>query len=257
MRVARGKLALPLADEGVRAAHALSGVLSHTTAALHWGWELKTAPTKPHVTVPEKRRVSAERRRGVQLHRADLHVDDINGVATSHEVTLLQCMRFLPFDEGLAVADSALRNGVPPSTLRRISASVRGPGSPQVRRICVEATPKAANPFESSLRGIACDVTGLNVKPQLYIAERTRPDLVDQDLRVVLEADSFAWHGSRAALRRDAKRYNLMVVDGWIVLRFAWEDVMGDPDYVRETLAAVVQLAQGRGEVRCPRCIAA
>ena len=57
---------------------------------------------------------------------------------------------------------------------------------------------------------------------------------------MILEADSFEWHGDRAALRRDARRYNLLVVDGWIVLRFAWEDVMFDPAYVREVLVAVV-----------------
>lgn len=257
LRVARGKLALPQADEALTAAHALAGVLSHTSAALHWGWELKTVPDLPHVTVPEKRRVSVERRRGVHLHRADLHPDDVDGVATSREFTLRQCLRSLAFDEGLAVADSALRNGEPPSTLRRIRASARGPGSPRVRRICAEASPEAANPFESALRGIALDVPGLNVKPQVRISDRARPDLVDEDLRIILEADSFAWHGDRVALRRDAKRYNLMVVDDWIVLRFAWEDVMGDDDYVRETLIGVVKLAQGRGEVTCPRCGAA
>jgi very-short-patch-repair endonuclease len=55
-----------------------------------------------------------------------------------------------------------------------------------------------------------------------------RPDLVDEDLRLVLEADSFEWHGDRVALRDDARRYDLMVVNGWRVLRFAWEDVMFD-----------------------------
>jgi len=46
-------------------------------------------------------------------------------------------------------------------------------------------------------------------------------------------------------------------VDGWIVLRFAWEDVMFDPDYVFQTLNAVVKLVQRRGEVLCPSCPAA
>lgn len=72
VRVARGKLALPQADEALRAAHALAGVLSHTSAAMQWGWELKTVPKRPHVTVPEKRKVSVHRRNGVHLHRCDL-----------------------------------------------------------------------------------------------------------------------------------------------------------------------------------------
>lgn len=256
VRVARGRLALPQVDEALRAAHALSGVLSHSSAAQYWGWELKIVPKRPHVTVPEKRRVSADRRRGVDLHRCDLHPDDVNGLVTSPEMTLLQSSRLLPFDEGLAIADSALRNGVPPSTLRRIAASARGPGAPRIRRVCAEATDRAANPFESVLRAIALDIKGLHVRPQLRIGPRVRPDLVDEDLRIVLEADSFAWHGSRVALRRDAKRYNLMVVDGWVVLRFAWEDVMLDPDYIRDVLVAVVA-AQRRGQDGCPKCCTA
>jgi very-short-patch-repair endonuclease len=73
-----------------------------------------------------------------------------------------------------------------------------------------------------------------------------RSDLVDRDRRIVLEADSFEWHGDRAALRRDAKRYNRLVIDGWIVLRFAWEDVMFDQDYVRDVLVAVVAFVDRR-----------
>jgi hypothetical protein len=38
VRVGRGRLALPRADEAVRAVHALAGVLSHASAALHRGW---------------------------------------------------------------------------------------------------------------------------------------------------------------------------------------------------------------------------
>ncbi len=84
-----------------------------------------------------------------------------------------------------------------------------------------------------------------------------RPDLVDDDLGVAIEADSFEWHGGRAALSKDARRYNLLVVGGWLVLRFSWEDVMFHPDYVREVLVAVVALVQGRADQPCRRCGAA
>ena len=81
-----------------------------------------------------------------------------------------------------------------------------------------------------------------------------RPDLVDERLKMVLEAESFEWHGGRAELKRDARRYNLLVVDGWIVLRFSWEDVMFDRDYVLDVLRAVVD---ARTQVLlCPSCAA-
>ena len=118
----------------------------------------------------------------------------------------------------------------------------------------------AANPFESVLRSIASSVPGLRVEPQRLITLGTgwvRPDLVDEDLRIVLEADSFEWHGSRAALARDARRYNHLVAAGWLVLRFTWEEVMFDPDGVRKVLVAVVELVNRRAEVGCARCPAA
>jgi very-short-patch-repair endonuclease len=252
--VGRGRYTLPQVDAAVAKAHALSGVLSLTSAALHHGWAVKNVPDEPHVTVPRRRKVAADRRVGVRLHFHDL--DETDGIATSKSTTLLHCLRSLAFDEALAVADSALRAG-DQAALHQAGALARGPGSPQVRRVAGFARPEAANPFESVLRAIAVDVPGLHVEPQVLITSTTpwcRPDLVDRDLRLVLEADSFAWHGDRVALARDARRYNLLVADGWCVLRFAWEDVMNDPSYVRSILEAVVA---GRAEVGCARCGAA
>ena len=76
--------------------------------------------------------------------------------------------------------------------------------------------------------------------PPRGLALDVRPDLVDGPLRLVVEADSFEWHGDRAALRRDARRYDLLGADGWMVLRFAFEDVMHDHAWVRSVLAATV-----------------
>jgi very-short-patch-repair endonuclease len=84
-----------------------------------------------------------------------------------------------------------------------------------------------------------------------------RPDLVDERLWLVLEADSFEWHGKRSALASDARRYNLLVVRGWIVLRFSYEDVMFQPDEVRRVLLAAVQLAELLSEVGRSRLRAA
>jgi very-short-patch-repair endonuclease len=260
--VARGRYALPAVDEALCKAAGLSGLLSLTSAALFHGWEVKAVPERPHVTVPRRRRVPRDRRAGVVLHRCDVHPDDIvDGIATGIELTLAQCLTRLPFDEALAIADSALRHGVPPAVLRRVARSVTGqPGAAQARRVVELATPDAANPFESVLRAICLDVPGLAVRPQLLILtpmSAARPDLVDEDLRIVLEADSFAWHGDRAALRRDARRYNLLVCDGWLVLRFAWEDVMSDPDHVRGVLVALVRLVHRQTECPRPCCRAA
>ncbi|MGI8524243.1 MAG: DUF559 domain-containing protein [Nocardioides sp.] len=249
----RGRYALPTVDEAVGVAHAQSAVLCLTSAALHHGWQVKQIPELPHVMVPRNRKVRD--RSSAHFHYGDLLDEQvIDGVVTDVETTLDHCLRWLPYDEALAIADSALRAGVPPNTLRRVSMGASGPGARQVRKVVKAARVEAANPFESVLRALADQVPGLHVEPQVTIRgsrATVRPDLVDVDLRIVVEADSFEWHGTRAALRHDCRRYDLLVADGWIVLRFAWEDVMHDQEFVVAMLTAVTALAHARSRCSC------
>ncbi len=256
--VARGTWASAAGvDEALAAAKGLTGVLSLRSAAMDHGWAVRTVPEKPEVTVARNRRIPEARRRDVSLRWATLHADDIDGHRTSADRTIVDCLRTLPFAEALAVADSALRCGMSFEHLRAVARDVRGPGAPRVRHVAAVADGRAAGPFESSLRAICLDVDGLQVVPQVAIHDPGwlgRPDLVDERLRIVLEADSFTWHGDRRALRRDARRYNALVAAGWLVLRFSWEDVMFEPELVAETLRAVVKR---RAEVMCVACAAA
>ncbi len=261
VRDAHGRYALPSAKAATRAAHALNGVLSHRTAALHWGWEVKTVPDLPDVVVRRNRTIAPERRVGVELHRANLTPAEVDGPATSRERTLSDCMRTLPFDEALAIADSALRHrSISKTRLIEIADAIQGPGAPQARRVAREATHLAANPFESVLRAIALDVPGLDLRPQVVIADPTgrgRADLVDRERRWVVEAESHSWHSRRGALRRDCRRYTKLVLLGWRVLRFAWEDVMFEQDYVRDCLATAAGLADRGADSDATRATAA
>jgi very-short-patch-repair endonuclease len=249
--VARGRYALPNADAALVAAIRLCGTVSHTSAALQHGWSVGAVPARPHVTVAKNRLLTADQRAGVDLHRTSLGPDDVDGHVTSRDRTLLDCLRSDSVADGLAVADSALRDGYSPSRLSALARDAGGPGSRQIRWIAQRADGRAANGFESALRAITLTVPGLHVVPQVAIREPAflgRPDLVDEQLGIILEADSFEWHGDRAALVRDARRYNQFVVHGWLVLRFTWEDVMFHPDDVRLVLIAAVA---ERTERRC------
>ena len=80
-------------------------------------------------------------------------------------------------------------------------------------------------------------------RPQVVIrtADDTfRVDLADERRRIVIEADSLAWHGDRGALDRDCRRYDEFVRAGWRVLRCSWEQVMFCPDRVVAVVADVV-----------------
>lgn len=254
-----GRYALPALEEAMISAVALNGVLCLTSAAQHHGWEVKSTPDEPHILVPKNRKVSAERRKGVVMHRGNLTADDISGgIATSRELTLLQCMRHLPHADELSVVDSALRHGEM-ATLKRIVASVQGAGRQKVLTLAKQGRAEADNPFESSTRSIALSVPGLAVEPQVVISSPrvwARPDLVDVERRIVVECESYEWHGDRKAFRRDCRRYTLLVADGWWVIRFTWEDVMFEPDWVRQVLINLVRLVDTRTEV-LPRLVRA
>lgn len=119
--------------------------------------------------------------------------------------------------------------------------------APPRPQVAVPKDRRIPAPLRTSLQPIWTD---LDVEPQVAVRGPlgldVRPDLVDVRLRLVLEADSFEWHGDRAALRRDARRYDLLVADGWTVLRFAYEDVMHDQDWVRRVLVSTVERTQQR-----------
>ncbi len=262
LRLARGRYALPEVTEARRAAHSMAATMCLTSAALAHGWAVKLPPDRPQVAVPRNRKLRPGAVARVDVKRLRLHPDDVRDGVTTPDRTLLDCLRALPFDEALAIADSALRDGYPKRRLLGLVRDARGPGAARMRRIADLATAEAANPFESILRAVALTVVGLSVRPQVSLHRPDgstigsgtflgRPDLVDEVLRIVLEADSFEWHGDRAALRSDARRYNAFVVNGWLVLRFSWEDVMFEPELVRAVLVGAVDERTNR---LCPAC---
>lgn len=238
VRTGRGRYALPAVEAGLRAAFGVSGVLSHESAAAWWGWEAAHQPVEAVVTVPRDRK--ARRVRGVRLSFRNLPDGDVvrPGV-TSALRTVLDCATTLRFPEALAIADSALRHGqVEREELVLAARASPLRGRARRSRVAAAADARSANPFESVLRGLALEA-GLEVRPQAWIATPhgwVRPDLLDDGRGLAVEAESFAWHGRREQLTRDSRKYNDLVLAGLALLRFSWEHVFLDEDYVRATL---------------------
>lgn len=244
--VARGRYALPLDQPARVTAHRLAGVAAYQTAAQHWGIPMKWPPPKPQVVVPRGRRVAQQVQAEIAISwRALPPHDVVDGWVTTPLRTVLDCAATLPFDEALAIADSAMRTGRVTGTAMRTAAG-EAPARGRERITCVaeHADGRAAGPFESVVRAIALAVPGLRVVPQVRIHSNGRfvaqVDLADERLRIVIEADSFEFHGDRQLFDRDCRRYDELVADGWLVLRFSWEQVMTRPEWVRQMLVAAV-----------------
>jgi very-short-patch-repair endonuclease len=241
LRPRRGLYVLPeLPDAAVVAARA-GGAVSHASAAEWWRLALVRVPDAVHITV-----VRGSRRTplaGVVHHWSPEPIEAADRV-TPVLRTVLDCAATMAFDEALAIADSALALClVDRSAL--LAAALAGPRTGRGRRLRVarHADGRAANAFESRLRGVVIDAGVTGFEPQLDIelssGRAVRVDLGDRARRIVLEADSFEHHGSRGALARDCERYDELVASGWIVLRFAWEQVMFRPEWVADVVRRV------------------
>lgn len=262
-RVARGRYALATASGSVRAAATYGGIVSMRSAAERHGWGQRKVPDLPDVTFPRTRHLDPSARKVLVPHWSDIAPEDIVGGVTSVRRTLIDCMRNLPLQEAVPIVDSAVRCGdITRAELRALAASMRGRGRTRAIAVAAMATEIAANSYESTLRAIASTVPGLDVRPQSAVwvtAKRVlHPDLVDENLGVVIEAESFRWHGDTSALTRDCLRYNDFTLRGLIIIRFSWPQVIFRPAYVVEVLERAVSLARGHANVaRGPTVLAA
>ena len=151
--------------------------LSHRSAAQYYGWAQKTLPSKPEITVARDRRISVGARKLVLPHWSDLAPEDVDGIVTTKERTLIDCMRNLPLDESIPIVDSAIRcDDFTRPELVALADSTRGRGRARIRAVATAATSKSANPFESVLRAQTMLVPGLVAVAQLPVRlPGTRP----------------------------------------------------------------------------------
>ena len=247
-RVGRGRYALPSAEQAVRAAAAYGGVVSMRSAAQRHGWGQRLVPKLPDVTFPRTRRLEAAARRRLVPHWSDLAPEEVERGVTTKRRTLVDCMRNLPLEDAVPIVDSAVRAGdVSKEELVRIATEMRGRSRARAIAVARMATARAANAYESTLRAIASTVPGLAIRPQQALRvsrdQVLHPDLLDDRLRIVIEAESFEWHGDRRRLTQDCWRYNRFVNLGYLVVRFSWEQVIFSPAYVVNVLVDAVRHA--------------
>lgn len=254
VRIARGRYALRSAHKAVATAVRWGGVVSWRSAAQRHGWGQRLVPDRPDVTFPRNHHLPPPARKHLVPHWSELADGDVVDGVTTKRRTLVDCLRNLPVTESLPIVDSALRLGdVSYAELQQIAREMRGRGRARAMAVARLASRKPVNAYESSLRGIAVQVPGLSVTPQAEVRAGGRelhPDLYDDRLRLVIETESFAWHGKTAALTRDCWRYNAFALAGKTIIRFSWAQVIHQPEYVYEVLAGMVALlAPGHANV--------
>ena len=72
-------------------------------------------------------------------------------------------------------------------------------------------------------------------------------DVAFPELKIAIETDGWAFHSDPDAFRRDRKRQNYLILQGWRVLRFTWLDLVEYPQRViAEIRAAISARSIGR-----------
>ena len=241
-RLTRGIYGIPGLAPDLAAAIAYDGVISHTSAAAGWQLPLLVVPPKPHITLPMNR--NARSGPPAVLHWGTIASADSSRRRTSLLRTVLDCARILPFGEALAVADAALSGGrLTLEELQAAAIAMRGPGRPNAVQVATAASGRADSFLESMLRGLLVSAGVDGFEPQVLVdlgSFRVRVDLGHRQALVALEAEGYEFHGSARDFAADCRRYDELVADGWLVLRFTYQQVLGDPNWVVATVRSAV-----------------
>jgi very-short-patch-repair endonuclease len=226
----QGLVAVPDLPEPVLQALRLGGVVSCGSAAQVLGLQLINQPSQLHVTVPRNLAVASQP--GVVLHRRDVPQLE---VTTTLARTAIDCARCFPPLEALVVLDQVLARGVPRADLL---ALLSGRGSSAARQLVLLATGLSGSTGETAARW-ACVQAGLSVQSQVHIPGVGWVDLVVEGC-VIVEIDGLAYHSDGQQFATDRRRDAAAQIQGYRVLRFTWRDAIRRPEYVVETVQALL-----------------
>jgi hypothetical protein len=197
-------------------------VLSHRSAAVLWrlrtsdsGIASVTAPvhlTRPRIETHRGRLASADR----TVHR---------GIPVTSVARTIVDLGHLLDDESLErVVREAQFRGLWNETAIRDALSRRS--SPRVRAYLGDIAPTQTRLEDRFLR--LCDRHGIP-RPLTQQGARPRLDFVWPAHRLVVEVDGWESHRTRVAFQQDRTTTNALQLDGFVVLRFTWEDVNRRP----------------------------
>lgn len=217
---------------------------SHHSAAQVHGLSLvrPACPGRVELTRAPDDHGSRTRRPGILLHVAALpaeHVTKCRGVpVTSVARTVIDLARTLPFAEGVAVADSALRDTQtsPDELAAALAQCPRWPGIQRARRVISFADPLAESVLESISRALFHEHGLPPPELQVWVGDEDdiagRVDFLWRRYRTIAEADGAIKYTrpaqAMAQLNRDARLRDA----GFEVVHFTWPEITRVPAQV-------------------------
>jgi very-short-patch-repair endonuclease len=252
--VARAALPALALEQAAILACGASAVLSHETALALWG--LSSLPPGPvQVTVVAG---ASRKRPGIvtyvtsSIDRLEIRRRERLPV-TSPARTLLDVAPRMPLRRIEHTLDTGIERGLfSRAALRELLTRHPGrPGTPLLAALLDPQRPSSATRSKGEegllalLRGGGIPEPEVNQRQHRYM-----PDFVWHRERVLVEFDGWLYHSGRAAFERDRTRQNELVVDdGWIVVRITSEMVRLQPLRVLVLIATALGRAAERTEL--------
>ncbi|MFH5210917.1 DUF559 domain-containing protein [Antrihabitans sp. NCIMB 15449] len=214
--------------------------LSHRTAA--WMWGMLPEPTVFEATVPPVQVRTTPN--WLSIYRRQLRPELIGESWAMPTVeparALFDCLTVLSNDAADRLIDEQLGRKVDANRLLELCELDCGlTGAPEVRRQLTAAAQWAASEpermFARALTAGHCPLpANRSVGPYLC-------DFVDERSKLVVEIDGREFHSEAAVFRNDRRRQNWLLLEGWLVLRYAAYDVYNHLDEIADEVADVVR----------------
>jgi very-short-patch-repair endonuclease len=209
-------------------------LLSHRSAAALWGLMSHSAPVE--VTVSSRKRVP-----GIAFHECGVHPEErttVNGISvTTVARTLLDLAEVVDdreFERAFEEADRLGLLDVP--ELEAVCARGFGRrGLKRMRALLETAHPATRSPLEARVLALCRDHSLPLPQTNAEVLGR-EVDAFWPEQRLMVEADSFEFHGHRAAFEGDRARDAAMQVAGYRVIRLTHRRLDAEPEKVAAQL---------------------
>lgn len=222
---------------------------SHRTAAGLWGFYENRAQLIDVMTARKIDRPPSQ----IQVHRtAPLRASDVTTIeavpVTKPERTLMALAGVVGVSELEFSIDDALRKRLISLEGLRSQLEILGcrgrNGTANMRRL-LEDRPDGYRSTDSRLEDVFLRLLrehGL-LLPQRQRQVRRRSHLIGRidfvyvEARIAIELDGYGFHSDRAAFQRDRSRNNQLALEGYLPLRYTWDDIHKRPLQVVEELS--------------------
>jgi very-short-patch-repair endonuclease len=215
-------------------------MLSHVSAARLWAIRMVDA-ARVDVTTPKRTGRSAPR--GIRLHTTRrLEPADVTihrGIPTTTPQRTLTDLAEVLTPRQLAKAASEAERHKLHAPIQPIHGRHGSPSLTALEYLDAR-TLDTKSPLEDAFLELVTKA-GLPAPHVNVIIEGHECDFVWPQFRLIVETDGFATHGTRRGFRRDRARDVDLMIAGWRIARFTYEDVLHAPESVIASLVALTK----------------